>query len=63
MAITLEREGSIGIIRLNTPPANAYNKGSLNELAAAISEIGKDDAIRCAVAGPPNSVMKRTNAA
>ncbi len=49
MAITLEREGSIGIIRLNTPPANAYNEASLNELAAAISEVGKDDAIRCAV--------------
>ena len=49
MAITLEREGGVGIIRLNTPPANAYDEAALNELAAAISEVGKDDAIRCAV--------------
>jgi len=49
MAITLEREGGVGIIRLNTPPANAYNETTLTEFAGAVAEIGKDDAIRCAV--------------
>jgi len=49
MAITLEREGGVGIIRMNTPPANAYTEATLEDLAAAIAEVGRDDAIRCAV--------------
>jgi len=49
MTITLEREGGVGIIRMNTPPANAYTETTLKDLAATISEVGKDDAIRCAV--------------
>lgn len=49
MSITLERESAIGIVRLNTPPANAYTRDSLNELAQVIHEIRADMTIRTVV--------------
>lgn len=49
MAITLEREGAVGVIRMNNPPANAYTKASLQELAAVIDEVRSDDGIRAVV--------------
>ena len=49
MSITLERESAVGIVRLNTPPANAYTRASLNELAQVILEIRADTTIRTVV--------------
>ena len=44
--IIVERDGSIGIITLNRPPANPINLATLNELDQALSEFEQDKAIR-----------------
>ena len=49
MAITLERDDGVGIIKLNNPPANAYDHGVMKELDDAIYEIRFDRSIKVVV--------------
>ncbi len=49
MAVTLTRQDGIGIIVLDAPPANAYTKPMLRELAQAVDEARNDDSVRCVV--------------
>ena len=48
--LLVERTDAVALIRLNRPKAlNALNSELLGELAAALSEIAADDAVRCVV--------------
>lgn len=49
MGISLKREGAVGVMEMNNPPANAYTNDVLAEMAAAIGEIREDDRIRAVV--------------
>ena len=49
MAIDLTREGGVGLLTIETPPANAYTKPILQDLARAVDEIRGDARIRCVV--------------
>jgi len=49
MAVTLERDNGIGIIKLNNPPANAYDHAVMKELDDAIYGIRFDPAIKVVV--------------
>ncbi len=49
MAYSLTREGGVGIITMNNPPANAYNKTTLLELQRCIDTVRNDEAVRCVV--------------
>jgi enoyl-CoA hydratase/carnithine racemase len=49
MAVSLEREGGVGIIKLNKPPANAYDHGVMKELDDAIYEVRFDPAVKVVV--------------
>lgn len=46
MAVRLEREGAVGVIVLDRPPANSYDYGFLQELGSAIDEARWDDRLR-----------------
>jgi 3-hydroxyacyl-CoA dehydrogenase len=47
--VSLSREGEIAIITVNNPPVNALSPGVPEGIAAAVEEIGRDDAIKAAV--------------
>ena len=48
--LLVERTDAVALIRLNRPKAlNALNSELLGELAAALSQIAADDAVRCVV--------------
>jgi enoyl-CoA hydratase/carnithine racemase len=49
MAVRLEREGSVGVIVLDRPPANAYDYDFLRELGSAVDDARVDDSIRAVV--------------
>lgn len=49
MAVDLSREGGVGYITLDKPPANSYDKLFQEELAAAVEEAGGDDAVKVVV--------------
>ena len=49
MAISLERDNGVGIIKLNNPPANAYDHAAMKELDDAIYEIRFDPEIKAVV--------------
>jgi len=49
MAVRLEKQGSVGVIVLDRPPANAYDYSVLRELGAAIDDARFDDEIRAMV--------------
>ncbi len=49
MAYSVSREGGVGVITMNNPPANAYTKATLLELQRCIDEARNDAAIRCIV--------------
>ena len=49
MAVRLEREGNVGIIVLDKPPANAYDYDFLREFGAAVDEARVDDEVRAVV--------------
>ncbi len=49
MTIRLEREGKVGVIVLDRPPANSYDYGFLKELGAAVDEARYDDDVRAVV--------------
>jgi enoyl-CoA hydratase/carnithine racemase len=49
MAVRLEKQGKVGIIVLDRPPANSYDYGFLRELGSAIDDARHDDQVRAAV--------------
>jgi enoyl-CoA hydratase/carnithine racemase len=49
MAVTTDRQGGVGLIRLDRPPANSYDKTFMDELNGAIDSIRFDESIRAAV--------------
>src|SRR5260370_8896392 len=49
MSVRLEKEGGVGIIVLDRPPANAYDYAFLREFAAAIDDARMDMGIRSAI--------------
>ncbi|MCW5770016.1 MAG: enoyl-CoA hydratase/isomerase family protein [Rhodospirillaceae bacterium] len=49
MAYSVKREGGVGIIVMENPPANAYTKATLLELQRCVDEVRNDPAIRCVV--------------
>jgi enoyl-CoA hydratase/carnithine racemase len=73
VAYSLTREGGVGIIAMQNPPANAYTKATLQELQRCIDEARNDAAVRCVViqsalekffsAGADISTLKGTTAA
>ena len=44
MAVSLERDSGVGIIKLNNPPANAYDHAVMKELDEAIYQVRFDPA-------------------
>ncbi len=46
MSVSLSREGAVGVITLDRPPANSYDRGFLDELDAAIDEARFDSGVR-----------------
>src|SRR5258708_6973430 len=49
MAIRLEREGAVGVIVLDRPPANSYDYDFLRELSTAVDDARIDDGVRAVV--------------
>ncbi len=49
MAVSVERDNGIGIIKLNNPPANAYDHQVMKELDEAIYEVRFDASIKVVV--------------
>jgi len=49
MAVSLERDNGVGVIKLNNPPANAYDHQVMKELDDAIYEIRFDRTIKVVV--------------
>jgi len=49
MAVRLEREGSVGVIVLDRPPANSYDYEFLKEFGAAVDDARYDDGTRAVV--------------
>jgi enoyl-CoA hydratase/carnithine racemase len=49
MTVRLEKEGAVGVIVLDRPPANSYDYGFLGELASAIDEARWDTEVRAVV--------------
>ena len=48
-SVRLEREGQVGVVVLDRPPANSYDYEFLRELGAAIDEARWDDGVRALV--------------
>jgi enoyl-CoA hydratase/carnithine racemase len=49
MAVRLEKEGAVGIIVLDRPPANSYDYHFLQELGSVLDEARWDDQVRAVV--------------
>jgi enoyl-CoA hydratase/carnithine racemase len=49
MTISVSREGGVGVLTMDNPPANAYTRDMLGALAGAVGEMRNDDAVRCVV--------------
>lgn len=49
MSVRLEKDGGVGLIVLDRPPANAYDYEFLRELASAIDDARADDDVRAVV--------------
>ncbi len=49
MAIRLEKEGAVGVIVVDRPPANSYDYDFLRELGAAVDDARYDDGVRAVV--------------
>ena len=47
--VTLEMDGSVCIVRLNRPPANAHNLAMIRELEAVVTEIRFDTSVKAVV--------------
>jgi len=46
MAVSFSKDGAIGTITLDRPPANSYEIGFIRELGAAVEEAAADDAVK-----------------
>jgi enoyl-CoA hydratase/carnithine racemase len=49
MSVSFEQRGGIGVIHLNRPPANSYDRAFMDELNAAIDEVRFQEEIKVAV--------------
>lgn len=49
MAVRLEKEGAVGVIVLDHPPANSYDYSFLREFGAAVDEARWDDSVGAVV--------------
>lgn len=49
MAVKLDKDGAVGVIVLDRPPANSYDYSFLQELGAAIDDARYEDGIRAIV--------------
>jgi enoyl-CoA hydratase/carnithine racemase len=49
MSVSLSREGSVGVIALDRPPANSYDKSLIDELDAAIDQARFDAEVKAIV--------------
>lgn len=47
--VTVSREGAVGVLTLNRPPANSYNMEFVRQLSAAVDQAGSDPEIRAVV--------------
>jgi enoyl-CoA hydratase/carnithine racemase len=47
--ISVSREGAVGVLTLNRPPANSYDMEFVRQLSAAIDQAGNDPDIRAVV--------------
>lgn len=47
--VTVERDGPVGFLVINRPPANSYNKAFMEDLNAAIEQVRDDDEIKVVV--------------
>lgn len=57
MAVSLEKQGKVGVIHLNRPPANSYDREFIDELNAAIDELRFDERLGAAVMLSDNPKM------
>jgi len=51
VAVSLERDSGVGVIKLNNPPANAYDHAVMKELDEAIYQVRFDPAVKAVVLG------------
>jgi enoyl-CoA hydratase/carnithine racemase len=49
MSVTFDRQSGVGLIKLDRPPANSYDKSFMDELNVAIDAIRFDETIKAAV--------------
>jgi enoyl-CoA hydratase/carnithine racemase len=54
MAVSLDKQGKVGVIRLNRPPMNSYDRTFIDELNAAIDELRFDEGLTAAVVASDN---------
>ncbi len=47
--VTVSREGAVGVLTLNRPPANSYNMDFVQALGAGVDQVGSDPEIRAVV--------------
>jgi enoyl-CoA hydratase/carnithine racemase len=47
--VSVSREGAIGVLVLNRPPANSYNMDFVRQLSAAVDQAGSDPEIRAVI--------------
>jgi enoyl-CoA hydratase/carnithine racemase len=47
--VAVTREGAVGVLTLNRPPANSYNIEFVRQLAAAVDQVEHDEAVRAVV--------------
>jgi enoyl-CoA hydratase/carnithine racemase len=49
MAVSVDKQGAVAVIKLDRPPANSYNREFLDELNAAVDEVRFAEDVRVAV--------------
>ena len=47
--VTVRREGAVGILTLNRPPANSYDMEFVRQFSTAVDQAGNDSEIRAVV--------------
>jgi enoyl-CoA hydratase/carnithine racemase len=57
MAVSLDKQGKVGVIHLDRPPVNSYDRGFIDELNAAIDELRFDEELGAAVVVSDNPKM------
>ena len=49
MAVSVEKQGPVALVKFNRPPVNSYNREFLDELSSAIDEVRLDESLIAAV--------------